>query len=155
MIDIRYGTKNSALSNLIVRPFTIDGIACMSMEGFLQSLKYEDQDKQKYCCTLHGHYARKYGQKAPDWRINQTLYWRGVHLDRHDEHYRDLIWRAYSLLFAQSDGAKHALLSTGNERLIHSVGHSNPRETILTAKEFCDILMTIRDVLRSSEFVVW
>jgi len=155
MINIRYGTENGALSNLTARRFFIDGIECASMEGFLQSLKYEDLEKQKYCCTLTGHEARNYGRQAPDWRTTQTLYWRGVAYDRHGEDYGELTWRAYVLMFQAENGAKQALLATGLRKLDHTIGHSDPRETILTKREFCDRLTEIRRVLQTMEYVEW
>ena len=41
------GYPESALSNFVPHPFTIDGIECNSMEGFLQSLKFENPDMQR------------------------------------------------------------------------------------------------------------
>lgn len=38
------GYPSSSLSNFAPHPFVIDGIECNSMEGFLQSLKFENQD---------------------------------------------------------------------------------------------------------------
>lgn len=152
MINIRFGTSNGALSNLTARRFSIDGVECASMEGFLQSMKYEDLEKQKYCCTLTGHEARNYGRQAPDWREKQLLFWKGVAYERMGEEYQILLDRAYSHCFSTRSG-KDALLATGDAKLVHTIGHSNPRETILTEQEFCSRLMYIRDVLRSMEFV--
>ena len=46
------------LSNLSNNSFCFDGIACGSMEGFLQSLKYKDTDKQQQICGLPGKEAK-------------------------------------------------------------------------------------------------
>lgn len=46
------GYPQSALSNFAPHPFVIDGVKCNSMEGFLQSLKFESQDMQQFVCTL-------------------------------------------------------------------------------------------------------
>jgi len=35
------GYPSSALSNFAAHPFVIDGVHCASMEGFLQSLKFD------------------------------------------------------------------------------------------------------------------
>ena len=137
----------------MARRFSVDGVECASMEGFLQSLKYQDIEKQRYCCTLTGHTARLYGKQAPDWRTKQTLYWNGVEYDRHSDEYRLLIERTYCILFTQSKDAKDALLATGSEILTHTVGNSNPNETILTKKEFCDILTEIRTIFQLNEMV--
>lgn len=151
-INIRYGTPNGSLSNLTPRRFFIDGIVCNSMEGWLQSLKYEDVEKQKYCCTLTGHEARQYGRRAPDWREKQQLFWNGVAYDRHSEEYQLLLDRAYSICFSTKCG-KDALLATSDAKLIHTLGHSNPRETILTEREFCDRLTMIRTYLQTKDLI--
>ena len=39
-----------ALSNFAMHAFTFDGVACASMEGFLQSLKIEDVSEQTRVC---------------------------------------------------------------------------------------------------------
>ncbi len=36
----------------------MDAVACASMEGFLQSLKYADVDTQKAICQLSGKEAK-------------------------------------------------------------------------------------------------
>lgn len=45
-MDIGSGTgyPSANLSNFHPHAFTIDGIACASMKGFLQSLKFENPD---------------------------------------------------------------------------------------------------------------
>jgi predicted NAD-dependent protein-ADP-ribosyltransferase YbiA (DUF1768 family) len=43
-----------ALSNFAPYSFSLDGIACQSMEGFLQSLKIEDSAEQAGVCSLAG-----------------------------------------------------------------------------------------------------
>ena len=55
-MDIGSGTgyPSANLSNFHPHAFTIDGIACASMEGFLQSLKFENPDMQAQVCTLVG-----------------------------------------------------------------------------------------------------
>ena len=47
-MDIGSGTgyPSANLSNFHPHAFTIDGITCASMEGFLQSLKFENPDMQ-------------------------------------------------------------------------------------------------------------
>lgn len=55
-MDIGSGTgyPSAALSNFAPHAFTIDGIKCASMEGFLQSLKFENPEMQRQVCTLVG-----------------------------------------------------------------------------------------------------
>lgn len=46
------GYPSAALSNFAPHPFTIDGIQCNSMEGFLQSLKFKDEEMQKSSLSI-------------------------------------------------------------------------------------------------------
>ncbi len=53
-MDIGSGTgyPSASLSNFAPHAFVIDGVECASMEGFLQSLKFQDPEMQKHVCTL-------------------------------------------------------------------------------------------------------
>lgn len=57
------GYPSSALSNFAPHPFVIDGIECNSMEGFLQSLKFESPEMQKEVCKLVGKAANLKARK--------------------------------------------------------------------------------------------
>lgn len=45
---------SNVLSNLYPHAFELDGIFCASMEGFLQSLKIWNVEKQREVCALSG-----------------------------------------------------------------------------------------------------
>lgn len=47
------------LSNFTTRYFVFDGIQCNSMEGLLQSFKFENIESQKTTCLLVGGAAKK------------------------------------------------------------------------------------------------
>lgn len=47
------------LSNFTENHFVYDGVECGGMEGFLQSLKYEDEAKQIRVCALFGVKAKR------------------------------------------------------------------------------------------------
>ena len=47
------GYPGEALSNLCSNAFVYDGVHCNSMEGFLQSLKYDDRQKQLQICQIY------------------------------------------------------------------------------------------------------
>lgn len=148
-MDIRSGSgyPASALSNFAPHPFEIDGVKCNSMEGFLQSLKFKDENMQMYVCTLTGKVA-KFKGKPKKWWLTQTLWWRGVEIDRHSNEYQNLLNRAYFEL-SNNEGFKKALLATKDAVLTHSIGKNNPSHTILTEREFCSRLMKLREVLKS------
>lgn len=133
----------NALSNFAPHPFEIDGIKCNSMEGFLQSLKFESKEMQEYVCTLVGYAAKKKGSKK-NWKKSQTLYWRGTPIKRDSQEYQDLLDRAYSELYKNTK-FKSALEASGKSVLTHSIGKSKISETVLTTKEFCSRLTKLRD----------
>jgi len=147
IIDIGYKSEwpASALSNFAAHRFVIDGVVCESMEGFLQSLKFEDPEVQEKVCKLVGVKA-KYRGKRKKWWLTQTLWWRGKKYDRHGKRYQKLLDRAYLALSKNKDFRK-ALLATGDATLIHSIGKTDPYRTILTEQEFCSRLEKIRELI--------
>ena len=136
------------LSNFTQHEFVIDGVVCASMEGFLQSLKFQDVQKQREICGLWGGHAKKKGSKKNKrWKSTQTLYWQGEVINRHSEAYQTLLDRAFKAL-AMNDLFKQALLDTGDAYLTHSFGRDDPTNTVLTTAEFCERLMRIRERFR-------
>jgi len=150
-MDIGSGTgfPSASLSNFAPHPFVIDGVECASMEGFLQSLKFSSPDMQKAVCQLVGKAAKFKGKKKKWWRT-QILYWQGKEIPRHSEEYQQLLDKAFEAL-AQNTSFQKALLATGESTLTHSIGKTNPSETVLTRAEFCSRLMKIRRRLRESQ----
>lgn len=145
-MDIGSGTgyPSSALSNFAPHPFVMDGIECNSMEGFLQSLKFENQDVQKEVCKLVGKQAKFKGKKKKWWRT-QTLYWQGKAIKRDSEEYQNLITRAYNSLNL-NEGFRKALIATKDCTLTHSVGKHKITETVLTEREFIKQLNRLRAI---------
>ena len=139
------GYPESALSNFAPHPFVMDGIECNSMEGFLQSLKFENPDMQKEVCKLVGKSAKFKGKKKKWWRT-QTLYWQGEAYKRDSDEYQKLLTRAYDSLSGNT-GFQKALLATGKSVLTHSIGKDRMYETVLTKKEFISQLYRLRRVL--------
>ena len=127
-------------------PFTIDGVECASMEGFLQSLKFPSMDMQEHVCTLVGRKAKFKGKKKK-WWTTQTLHWRGNEMARGGEDYQKLLDRAYDAM-GENTKFQKALLASGNATLKHSMGKTNINETILTVREFCGRLEKIRTRLQ-------
>ncbi len=132
-----------ALSNFAPHRFVLDGVACTCMEGFLQSLKVQEVPEQRRVCDLAGPIAQSIGRKR-DWRVSGTLWWLGTPIDRLSDEYQKLLDRAYDALFAQSPAFRAALMASGKARLTHSMGKSDPCETILTSEEFCTRLERLR-----------
>ena len=147
-MDIGSGNRypSNALSNFAPHPFTIDGVQCASMEGFLQSLKFSNPDMQTEVCKLVGKQA-KFKGKHKKWYQSQTLYWRGTEYKRDSKEYQDLIDRAYYEL-AKNESFRKALLATNNATLTHSIGKNKITETVLTEHEFTSRLTKLRDEIR-------
>lgn len=76
-LDIRSNGlyPSNVLSNLCSNRFVFDGMICGSMEGFLQSLKQKDHDKQRQICSIKGGNARK--NSVTSWQTDQILWWKG------------------------------------------------------------------------------
>ena len=136
------------LSNLCNNSFCFDGIACGSMEGFLQSLKYKDTDKQRQICGMSGKEAKK--MSVSDWQGDQIVWWKGQTIDRQSKAFIELVTRAYQAMFSQNEQFRNALKSTKGEKLYHSRGGHDSYKTILTEQEFCNILHRLRETITES-----
>lgn len=131
------------LSNLAGNSFCFDGVPCGSMEGFLQSLKYKDKDEQRRICSLSGREAK--GMSMADWQTSQIVWWQGVAVGRQTDEFHILVNRAYKALFEQNMRFRDALTASSGKRLYHSHGVQDPHKTILTEKEFIQILTKLRE----------
>lgn len=134
------------LSNFAEHEFCIDGVKCLSMEGFLQSLKFRSIKKQKKVCFLAGKEAKNSTRctiAQLRWRITHKLYWQGRRINRFSDEYQQLLDRAYDILLENEDFRK-ALKDTSSYKLTHSIGKTDARKTILTEFELISRLDRIR-----------
>lgn len=143
------GYPSSNLSNFSPHGFVVDGVECASMEGFLQSLKFQDPEMQKHVCTLVGKAAKFKGKKKKWWKT-QTLYWQGEAIPRDSERYQELLDKAFNAL-AENSSFRRALLATQNATLTHNMGKKKPSETVLTKNEFTSRLTAIRSRLQKEK----
>ena len=123
------------LSNYTERHFVFDGVECHSIEGVLQSLKCPDTEAQRAICLLTGGWAKKAGGQY-DWRMDQTLYWKGTPYPRRSEEYGLLLDRLYDAVFEQDASFRADLALLQGKRIDHRMGLTNPAETVLTRMEF-------------------
>ena len=152
MLDI--GSKNSYpagdLSNFSPFKFTIDDVECASMEGFLQSLKFDKPHIQVEVCKLTGIKAKQRGkERNNNWKLKQGLWWSGEFYSRQELEYQRLLDRAFIELAKANEKYRKALLDTGDLILTHYIGRTSERETVLTQNEFCSRLMKLRKLLRN------
>lgn len=123
------------LSNFYPHEFVIDGIKCAGMEGFLQSLKCKNPQKQLYVCGLYGEQAKNAGADKKLWKFTGLVHWQGKAYRRSGKKFAALISRAYDCLFENKEFYDALNCAKGSE-LIHSKGKDKKRETILTTEEF-------------------
>lgn len=144
-IDIWSKSKYPAniLSNLHDSVFIFDDVECHSMEGFLQSLKYQDEEKQRQICKLRGADAKR--ASSSNWQRDQIVWWKGKAIDRQSKDFLNLVTKAYTALYQQNQHFRDALMATKEKRLLHSRGKQDSYATILTEQEFCSILTELRD----------
>ncbi len=137
------------LSNLTPRPFTLDEINYASLEGFLQALKFQNQRDQIRIAQLTSHEAWKRGQSQNGkWKKAQTLWWKGRSIDRHSTDYQELLNHAFGACFVQNQDFRKWLWQTRNDILSHSIGNTNPADTVLTRHEYISRLEWLRSQLR-------
>lgn len=145
MIDIYSKGEYPAnvLSNFYPNSFVFDGVECASMEGFLQSLKYRNIEKQKAVCGMSGKDAKASGNKKHLWKLTGNLYWKGKRYKRKNKAFDELRFNAYRALLG-NETFRAALKSANDKELKHSMGKHNKRATILTEEEFIDFLNKLR-----------
>jgi len=154
-LDIKSGSQypSFVLSNFTSHLFVFDGVECSSMEGLLQSFKFDKLYMQIDVCKLVGIEAKRRGQERNnDWRQVQKLWWNGVEYYRDGPEYQQLLDRAFDAL-AQNANFRKALLATGNSPLTHSIGNTNKLDTCLTEHEFCSRLERLRWKFQQEEGV--
>lgn len=150
-----------ALSNFYHNQFEFDGVQCRSMEGFLQGLKCRNRNEQKLVCRMRGRRAKLFGNnvKGNSWYDVEKhgVAWNGESIDRHSEAYQQLLRRAYRAMCDQSPKFREALMATAGKRLFHTIGNPDPHQTILTDREFRDILTELRERLILTEEIskIW
>lgn len=146
------GGPASKLSNFAPHPFVFDGVLCASMEGLLQSFKFDKSHIQIEVCKLVGKKAKFRGQKRNKaWKRCQTLWWNGEAFDRKGDEFQELLDRAFTALAEQNEGFRRNLIATNKAVLKHSIGKSKQSDTCLTESEFCSRLMSLRKQINDGD----
>ena len=145
-IDSKGEYPANVLSNFYANGFVFDGAECASMEGFLQSLKYRDVEKQKAVWSMVGKEAKVAGGKKQLWKLTGNLYWKGKKYKRKSKEFDELRRGAYVALFG-NETFRAALDSAKDKKLIHSRGKHNKRITVLTEEEFIGYLNELKILL--------
>lgn len=147
-MDIGSNNKGVAgrLSNFTPRKFVFDGVKCNSMEGLLQSFKFDKPHIQKEVCKLTGFAAKRKGSKRNKaWKKTQTLWWKGIPYKRNSKEYQTLLDNAFLALY-KNRKFKKDLIKTKSANLTHSIGKNKKADTVLTTQEFCKRLTNLRNL---------
>ena len=131
------------LSNLCGNDFRFDEVSCGCMEGFLQSLKYQDMEIQRKICGMKGTEARQHS--ISEWQESQTVWWKGHAINRQSSEYNQLVRNAYVAMYLWCGRFRDALMSTVGKQLLYDSGRNDSHKTILTDQEFCKILTDLRE----------
>lgn len=148
----RNGGLGRALSNFCAYSFVLDGVQCGSMEGWLQSLKFDVQEEQEAVAALVGYQAYKIGQAGNNWRDTQTLWWKGKAYPRLSKPYHALVERAYDACFDASPQFQKSLVETGTMALTHVIGSHDPTMSVLTEWEYIYNVYRLRS---KAQQVLW
>lgn len=153
-MDVRSGAgyPASALSNFARHPFEMDGVKIASMEGFLQSLKFDKPHIQNEVCKMSGLAAKLRGKpRNRVWTRLQRLWWQGKPYPRESDEYQALLDRAYQTMCEQNSSFRKALLASGDAIFTHNMGSHDPTQTVLTPREFTERLRLMRLMLRRDQ----
>lgn len=133
-----------ALSNFWLSPFVLDDILFASVEGFIQGIKFAENDPRRLqAFNLSGWEAKHLGDKAD----RSGAYWNGQCLPYGSTQHHQLIERAIRARIDQSMGLQKTLLSTSGLDLVHDTGRAESPTTSLPATIFCRILSDLREEL--------
>ena len=118
------------LSNLCSNGFRFDGVVCGSMEGFLQSLKQKDKDKQRQVCSMKGKNAKK--MTSTGWQTDQIVWWKGNPIDRQSQDFYCLVSAAYLIesvkkqqIFLELSTKKHIFAPHGVQKCANLALHKD------------------------------
>ena len=136
-----------AIGNLAHTPFVLRGETCASVEGFWQSLKFEDARDRERVRGLSGKAAKVAGYDPP--KTDGFIYDNQRILTGSPAH-RALMLEACRAKFAQNVEARDALLSTGDRPLAHRVRRDS---VTIPGVVMADYWMRIRKSLRGAPVI--
>lgn len=134
--------RAARLSNFSPDPFTLDGLAFASAEGFIQGIMWPEEHPNRAAAFASvGSKAKRFGREA----ARESVWWFGQTIPFGSPEHHALIERGIRAKFEQNPEAMTALRETAGLTLIHDLGHPESPRTSLPAPVFCAILTRIRD----------
>ncbi|MBB5216161.1 hypothetical protein [Parapusillimonas granuli] len=137
--------RGVALSNFTLSPFVLDDTLLASVEGFIQGIKFpEDDPRRAQAFHSSAWDAKRAGEQAG----RSAVYWSGQSIPFGSIEHHRLVARAVRARITQSLGLRTVLMSTKGMTLVHDTGHGpEPAVTSLPAAMFCATLAQLRDEL--------
>ena len=151
-LNIGYGFKLSlarVLSNLYPMEFVFRGKKVKSIEGVLQGIKHKDKKTQNLVLNYFGldAYHTRASNTLDFWGNEGVLYWQGKPMKRDSEDYQEFLDELY-LSAVKNPLYRKMLIQTGDKYLLHHIGNTNQKETVLTRYEYEQRLNSIREWVR-------
>lgn len=106
------------ISNFAETSFVLDGRTYASVEGFWQSLKFDDPQERASIARLAGPEAKRAGTQAT---YGDLVRYDGMAIRTGTWDHWQLMRRACSAKFEQNADARESLLATGERPLVHRV----------------------------------
>lgn len=133
--------RGRILSNFSHHPFVLDDIHFESVEGFIQGIAFPEGDPRREAAFKSwGGTAKKFENEQE----KKFIWWNGEQMEFGSKKEHALIERAIRAKFQQNSEAQEALKNTEDLFLTHILPEPEPDNICLSAKEFCNILMRIR-----------
>ncbi|MDQ7814475.1 MAG: hypothetical protein RDU25_01555 [Patescibacteria group bacterium] len=138
--------RERELSNLMKRPFVLDGVRLASVEGLIQGIKYpEGHPVREKAFASAGVTAKRLGYELTRGGAGTWVWWQGEKIPYGSAHHHRVIARAIEASFRQNPWANVLLRSTRGLKLTHNVGEPS-EDSSLPADIFCGILEDLRDM---------
>lgn len=153
-VDVGFSLKGSfskLLSNLFPYTFVFRGKRVSSIESIFQGIKFKDKKNQNMVFKYSGKeaYHVKLASEQ-DWRKTGLLFWRGKPIKRFSKEYEDFVDEMY-ISAIQNPLYRQAILNCADKHIIHTMGETNNKETVLTRFEFEKQLNTLKDFLNAQK----
>lgn len=127
--------------------FTIDGVKCISVESFLQSLKFKNIKKQQLICDMPPEQAVKLGNKKKLWKQTDNLWWKGNKIKRSSSDYQLLLNCVFDEL-CKNNNFIRVLMDCGNIEILRTVNTIGRHSVMLSEDEFVSRLVNMRSLLQ-------